>query len=333
MSTPADPEQTAYGVVICVSAVACILLLYMAVFGQRMRWTGIRWHVMNCSWWSLLHLASYGTFAEKAPWPNFITSPEWKANAAGIECFSRSIFPSGMFFIYIEAMILTCLPQLADSWIFNLTLFLCLIPVLNGLIIFCFFAQFMEVNWFYNPIDFFNIFTYVLFCLMTAAYFVFCLFGSCMCCFTIFSKTSEKRSIHTFVDMWLLFPYALIPDLMYAPSFGMTSVQFVFKFFYDLILNSGLLEGSGDMSFVLDVAKVALNALPWFVLLFPLVQALLAVICIKMFRQQFFFLLSCGRVYVGLPPPPHRKTSKLSAVHHREFPPIEPVKVAETSPA
>ncbi|PIO56425.1 hypothetical protein TELCIR_22176, partial [Teladorsagia circumcincta] len=54
--TPVDPDKTAYGVLICVSGAACILLLYMALFGRRMRRTAIRWHVINCSWWSILHL-------------------------------------------------------------------------------------------------------------------------------------------------------------------------------------------------------------------------------------------------------------------------------------
>lgn len=47
-----------------------------------------------------------------------------------------------------------------------------------------------------------------------------------------------------------------------------------------------LSEDSSDMTMIFDVMTAALNALPWFVLFFPLVQAILAVICIKMFRQQ-----------------------------------------------
>ncbi|EYB89524.1 hypothetical protein Y032_0230g2936 [Ancylostoma ceylanicum] len=309
MSGPPDPDRTAYGVVICVSGAACILLLYMALFGRRMRRTAIRWHVMNCSWWGILHLASYGSFAEKAPWPNYIISPEWTDSSKQVENFSRSIFPCGMFFVYIEVMITTCVPRLADNWIFNLIFFILVIPVLNIIVLFCFFAQWMAVEWFYTPVDFLTLLTYVLFCIMTAVYFLFCLFGSCLCCYTVASKKPQKRTVFTFVDMWLLFPYALIPDIMYGPSFGMTSVQFVFKFLYDWIKDSGLLEGGGDTTFVLDLMTAALNALPWFVLFFPLVQAMLAVVCIKMFRQQFFFLLSCGRLYNG-PALPAPKLSK-----------------------
>ncbi|VDO61728.1 unnamed protein product [Heligmosomoides polygyrus] len=329
-TTPVDPDKTAYGVIICVSGVACVMLLYMAVFGRRMRRTAIRWHVMNCSWWSMLHLASYGAFAEKAPWPNYIISKDWRENSAGVECFTRSIFPCGMFFVYIETIVLTIVPRLANNWIFNVVFFILLIPVLNAIVIFCFFAQWMEVTWFYTPIDFLNLFTYFLFCIMTAVYFVFCLFGSCFCCFTIFSRKERQHTVFTFIEMWLLFPYALIPDIMYGPSFGMTSVQFVLKFFYEWILKSGILDGGGDMTMIFDVMTAALNALPWFVLFFPLVQAILAVICIKMFRQQFIFLVTCGRVYDGpaLTPP---KLSKQWASTAQPPPPvylpIEPVKM------
>ncbi|KIH52043.1 hypothetical protein ANCDUO_17862 [Ancylostoma duodenale] len=148
MSGPPDPDRTAYGVVICVSGAACILLLYMALFGRRMRRTAIRWHVMNCSWWGILHLVSLlvSNFGNK-----YLGNPQ-----------SRD--PGEL--------------------------------VHYRLIVF-------------------------------------------------------QRTVFTFVDMWLLFPYALIPDIMYGPSFGMTSVQFVFKFLYDWIKDSGLLEGGGGWSYFL----------------------------------------------------------------------------------
>ncbi|KAK6044025.1 hypothetical protein COOONC_18470 [Cooperia oncophora] len=157
---PVDPDKTAYGVLIGVSGGACILLLYMALFGRRMRRTAIRWHVINCSWWSILHLVSYGAFAEKAPWPNYIISEDWRESYKDVECFTRSIFPFGMLFVYVEAMVLTCAPRLRDNWVFNM------------------------------------------------------------------------RSVFTFVDMWLLFPYGLIPAIMYGPSFGFTFMQFFIKFFF-----------------------------------------------------------------------------------------------------
>ncbi|CAJ0601038.1 unnamed protein product [Cylicocyclus nassatus] len=310
MDKPVDPNRTVYGVVICVSAAACILLLYMALFGRRMPRTAIRWHVINCSWWSLIHLASYGSYAEKAPWPEYIKLPGWSENARGVELFSRSIFPCGIFFVYIEMMILVCVPRLIHNWVFNLIFFILVVPVLNFIVLFCFFAKWMAVEWFYRPIDFLNIFTYFLFCIMTLIYFIFCLFGTCLCCHTVTSRRKQNRSVYTFVDMWLLFIYGLIPNIMYGPSFGFTSVEFVFKFFsdwFEQISGGGEGEGEGglggiiDMSMIFHIMTGILNALPWLVLLFPLVQVILAIICIKSFRQQFFFLFTCGRVYSGSP--------------------------------
>lgn len=62
---------------------------------------------------------------------------------------------------------------------------------------------------------------------------------------------------------------------------------------------------------MLDFVTASLNALPWFVMLFPLVQSLLAIVCITPYREQvppdgppsstapfqFFFLVTCGRCY------------------------------------
>uniref|UniRef100_A0A1I7WY78 G_PROTEIN_RECEP_F1_2 domain-containing protein n=1 Tax=Heterorhabditis bacteriophora TaxID=37862 RepID=A0A1I7WY78_HETBA len=53
-----DVDRTIYGIFICVSACACILMLYMAIFGRRMTYTALRWHILNCGFWGLLHLVS-----------------------------------------------------------------------------------------------------------------------------------------------------------------------------------------------------------------------------------------------------------------------------------
>ncbi|KAK6748600.1 hypothetical protein RB195_001304 [Necator americanus] len=132
---------------------------------------------------------------------------------------------------------------------------------------------------------------------MTAVYFIFCLFGSCLCYLTVISKKSQKRTLRNFVDMWLLFPYALIPAIMHGPSFGVTFLKFAMELLYEWLKESGLLDGEGDSTFIHHLIAAALDALPWFVLLFPLVQAILAVICIEIFRQQFFFVFTCARVY------------------------------------
>ncbi|KAK5974123.1 hypothetical protein GCK32_015189, partial [Trichostrongylus colubriformis] len=124
----------------------------MGLFGRRMRRTAIRWHVINCSWWSILHLVSYGAFAEKAPWPEFIVSEDWRESSKEVECFTRSIFPFGMLMVYVEAMILIRKPHMGDNWIFNTIFFFLLIPYLNAIALFCFFAKWMETTWFYPPI-------------------------------------------------------------------------------------------------------------------------------------------------------------------------------------
>lgn len=113
-----------------------------------------------------------------------------------------------------------------------------------------------------------------------------------------------QRTTSTFADMWLLFPYGMIPSIMYGPSFGMTSVAFAMKYLLTWVLESGMLGGSSggssggtgggsssggsliDMNFLMQVATNAILAMPWFVLLFPLVQSVLALVCLRMFREQ-----------------------------------------------
>ncbi|CAD6197111.1 unnamed protein product [Caenorhabditis auriculariae] len=300
------PEQTVFGVVCCVSVGVLIVMLYMAVFGQRIRSTAIRWHVINCSIWGILHLVSYASFADKAPWPQYIKNEDWTATKKQVECFTRSVFPAGMVFVYLEAMVLTCAPKLANNIFFNFIFFLLLVPFLNGLMIFCYAAHFMTYKWFYEPIDLFNLVTYVLFCIMTFVYVIWCLIGSCMCCAMASSKhsSSSGRSLGTFLDMWMMAPYGVVPSIMYGPSFGMTSIGFAMKHLLVWLTKTGLLDGPGaggnmDLSLVFELMTNALLALPWFVLLFPLVQSVLTVVCIRCFREQFFFTVSCGRIYEG----------------------------------
>lgn len=82
---------------------------------------------------------------------------------------------------------------------------------------------------------------------------------------------------------------------MYGPSFGMTSVSFAMQHLLTWVLESGLLTGGGgsssggsfiDMNLLMQVATNAILAMPWFVLLFPLVQSILALVCLRMFREQ-----------------------------------------------
>ncbi|KAK5974122.1 hypothetical protein GCK32_015188, partial [Trichostrongylus colubriformis] len=62
------------------------------------------------------------------------------------------------------------------------------------------------------------------------------------------------------------------------------------EFLYQWIIDSGILDGAGEggkfMAVMERVIEAAITALPWFVLLVPLTQVTLAVICIPMFREQ-----------------------------------------------
>uniref|UniRef100_A0A1I7WYA7 Uncharacterized protein n=1 Tax=Heterorhabditis bacteriophora TaxID=37862 RepID=A0A1I7WYA7_HETBA len=201
----------------------------------------------------------------------------------------------GMFFIYIESILLTFSPDLANNWLFCFVFAFLIIPILNGLMVFCFFAQWMDVNWYYTPIDMFNLVTYLLFCVMTFIYLIFCLIGSCMCCYTISNKKGKclftitiQRTMRTFIDMWLLLPYALVPCIMYGPSFGFTSIGFITKHLMKWLMNSGFLEGDHDMTWALDFMSTALNLLPWFVLLFPLVHLYIGIIFYYNYRFKRF---------------------------------------------
>ncbi|CAB3404394.1 unnamed protein product [Caenorhabditis bovis] len=307
-------DQIAYGVISCVTVGVLIVMIYLSLFGQRIRSTAIRWHVLNCSAWGILHLISYASFAEKAPWPNYITNQDWRNTAKQVECFTRSVFPAGMIFVYVESILLTNVPKLANNLFFNFIFFFLLIPLLNFIMVFCYHAHYMDVVWFYEPMDMFNLVTYVLFVVFTLIYFIWCLIGSCMCCATIAAKNPGPRSVSTYADMWLLFPYGLVPSIMYGPSFGMTAVGFAMKHLLTWVLESGLLGGGGGggsahMDLLIQVMTNAILAMPWFVLLFPLVQSILTLLCIRMYREQLFFMLSCGRVYEG----PKHKIGQSSA--------------------
>nr|CDJ89450.1 Protein Y9C2UA.1, isoform b [Haemonchus contortus] len=105
---------------------------------------------------------------------------------------------------------------------------------------------------------------------------------------------------------------------MYGPSFGFTSLEFVRKFLLKWLMENGFVDGAGEggefMETVMKVAEYAITAMPWFVLLVPLAQVLLAVICIEMFREQFFFVFSCGRFYEGPPLTEYEKSKRWASL-------------------
>ncbi|PAV64613.1 hypothetical protein WR25_01689 isoform A [Diploscapter pachys] len=325
--TVKNADQTAAGLITCVSACFLILMILMTLFGQRMKRVGIRWHVLNCSVWGLLHLAHNASFGDtsKAPWPGYIKDQQWVEAAKQVECFTRSVFPAGMIFVYIEQMILTCSPRLADRFCFNFIFALLLLPFQNIIMLFCLYAHWIDYQWWYEPIDFFNIVTFPLFILMSMVYLLFCFFGSCCCCYTATRRGPPKeggKTLGTFTDMWLLLPYGWVGTYLYSPSFSLTMIPFTVDKLFDFIMNSGLMDiimggggtnpdpgvtdtpGTGGeeadwMSLMLNVSTMSLNALPWFMLTFPIVHCVMALVCIRMYREQFFFMFTCGRVYEG----------------------------------
>lgn len=308
-NTKSAPVQITYGVISCVSVAVLIIMLYMGVFGRRMRSTAQRWHVINCCIWGILHLISYASFADKAPWPNYITNKDWKKTSLQVEALTSSVFPAGMVFVFLEAIILTLVPQLSNSIIFNLIFFFLLVPFLNAFVIFCYYAHYMKMTWYYEPIYMFNIGSYAAFCGLLLVYIIFCFIGMCMCCKTIRSSKKSYRNMGTYADMWMLIPYALVPAIMYGPSFGITTTNFVLTKLLDWIIKSGMLNSAGDpngfmskidMDLVTQMMTNALLAMPWFLLLFPIAQAGLAFVCLRMWREQLFFSLSCGRWFSGM---------------------------------
>ncbi|PIO66209.1 hypothetical protein TELCIR_12085 [Teladorsagia circumcincta] len=186
---------------------------------------------------------SYGSFAEKPPWPNYIISEDWRESYKEVECFTRSIFPFAPLQLFEAAKQLCKKGAVLRRW--------------------------------------------------QDLYFVM---------YTYLQREdivpqrrtqdhpTPERSVYTFVEMWLLFLYGLIPAVMYGPSFGFTLMPFAMKFLYKWLVDSGILddyEGGGElMAVVQKIMEHAITALPWFVLLMPLAHVVLAVICIKMFREQ-----------------------------------------------
>lgn len=107
-----DSDIAAYGVITAITVAVLIIMLYMALFGKRMQSTALRWHVINCSFWGIVHMvqlfsysfhnnvmfkAHYSSFAEKAPFPHWIQIKEWRQSKVQVECFMRSVFPAGEF--------------------------------------------------------------------------------------------------------------------------------------------------------------------------------------------------------------------------------------------
>lgn len=47
----------------------------------------------------------------------------------------------------------------------------------------------------------------------------------------------------------------------------------------------------------MNLMKAAMDVLPWFVMVFPIVHCLLAIVCLTPYREQFCFLCSCGKFF------------------------------------
>ncbi|GMT24736.1 hypothetical protein PFISCL1PPCAC_16033, partial [Pristionchus fissidentatus] len=318
--------QTGHAVVYALAVGFNLLLLYMSIFGQRMTWRAIRWHIINVSVWNIVGTVFYASFSERTPWADYIHNQGIEDYYAYIKQFCFTAFHNGMILVFIESLIVFFCPSLDNSFFFSLVWFLLICVFANGAMLFCFLARIVwgsEVDkmFWYDPMCLYQVVIVLVFGVIIIPVYILCaIIASVLSCIC----RMKQRGRHHF-ELWSTLIYGLIPYPAFILTTGFMFAQFitlkypeVFAWAQEIMMNlfrkppapgNGGTGGTGGNvgapSFV-EILRLLGEILNFFVELItwteaslPLLEAILAIVFFLGYFQQFLFIISCGRFFNG----------------------------------
>ncbi|KAI6233734.1 hypothetical protein M3Y99_00888800 [Aphelenchoides fujianensis] len=327
--------QIYYGIGFVLGFVLVIIQLYTSIFGRRMRNEGLRWHVIYCSVFNLALLFVYANTADYSPWVDYMRNVYVTKHVLAIEQILLSAFPASVTVMVPLYLVTYAAPNLRRTFVFKWLIWvvvygaLFVLPAAIG----CKYYQSLDGSGNIPPdpltgyYQFYaNVASYI-----TLLYLLIIALIGCVCMFSyaaVNCSTLEKnamgqvvegpRKVDDNISLFMIWIYILVNTIFHFPK----NVMNMSAFFMTNILpklqqimtaqatadggssgSSGGMGGSStqDMMQMLlqyaDLITKFLNFVPVSELMIPTVEFFAAVVFLKMYRESFLNLLSCGACY------------------------------------
>ncbi|GMS95897.1 hypothetical protein PENTCL1PPCAC_18072, partial [Pristionchus entomophagus] len=164
---------TGQGVVYVLAVAFNLLLLYFSLFGQRMPYRAVRWHILNVSVWNIVSTVFYSSYGDHTPWMNYMHNANVEHYYGYIKQFCFTTFHNGMILVFIESLIVFFIPSLDNSFLFSMFWLFLICGLANATLLFTFlarvrpftllFSRKVNAMFWYDPISLYQVSLVVIF--------------------------------------------------------------------------------------------------------------------------------------------------------------------------
>ncbi|TMS39273.1 hypothetical protein L596_005822 [Steinernema carpocapsae] len=289
------------------SVITILMLIYMSVFGRRVRMSGWIFHTINFSAWNMVQLVNFASTSIGTPLPDFVKNQGFVGRMKEIQAGTLTMFAAGMIFVLPYTMLCYAFPQSLKSHLLSWVAWIPIIVGINFSAIFLFTKKDLKNLFQANPIDGHMFYANMIFLL----FFLWFVMGVILAVLVYLSKLgiyiSHRMSKQPsdipigalttdLINLILVIPYsfiiwflALFPNVLSFAAYMMSVLH--------LNINILLEFAKYLPAFFMDWAMQLIKYQEYLQLFLPCAQFILTCTMIPYYREQAMFLMSCGYFY------------------------------------
>ncbi|KAI1714165.1 hypothetical protein Ddc_11482 [Ditylenchus destructor] len=316
-----------YGVVLVISFALVLLQIYLTVAGRRMRLHPIRWITLTYSCWNVFHLLMFSDASEHTPWSKWLADPGIVDNRNWLEMMTLTMFPLGMTIITPFMIVQYAFPSVDRKALCQWMFWVPWLIILNVLPILLYRSYWWALDsktkilsaW-AVPIEVYC-FLVLFLAYVSIIYLLIAIIIVLIHYIVTQSSSRWPKSKNTvgrsskLVDLLLFFPLFFIPLLMRSAILGVNLATFAMTKLLPLLTPAPVQTtpapgvtvkpGGGGIGipnvpmWVMNFALTILTSMEDLELFTPMVEVLLTIICVRMYREQYANLVTCKEQYIG----------------------------------
>ncbi|KAI1704121.1 hypothetical protein DdX_14485 [Ditylenchus destructor] len=309
-----------YGVVLVISFALVLLQIYLTVAGRRMRLHPIRWITLTYSCWNVFHLLMFSDASAHTPWSKWLADPGIVDNRNWLEMLTLTMFPLGMTMITPFMILQYAFPSVDRKALCQWMFWVPWLIILNVLPILLYRSYWWALDsktktlsaW-AVPIEVYC-FLVLFLAYVSIIYLLIAIIITLIHYLVTQSSSRWPKSKNTvgrsakLVDLLLFFPLFFIPLLMRSAILGVNLATFAMTKLLPLLTpapdNTTPAPGGGSgipnvPMWVMNLALTILTSMEDLELFTPMVEVLLTIICVRMYREQYANLVTCHQQYIG----------------------------------
>ncbi|KAH7730610.1 Protein Y9C2UA.1 c [Aphelenchoides avenae] len=326
-----EPQRIFFGVFFVLSFAAIILNFYVSIFGRRMRLAGIRWHTIQINLFNMLQLFLLVNSTDLSPWKGFLHNDALTTDQQAIENMTLSAFYASMIFIIPTTVITYFFPSLSRTHLFQWAIWLPLYLALTVGAVLIFFSNWWtldpetqnQTTW-TSPLQGYQIFVLLAFHFLLVLLFIAVIVAIVL--FVVHASmhvgwptNTVSRRFFRLSELLLFLVYAVVIDGFHMIRSGWNTAPFIMEKVLPIVIEwythrpssgdggagggtpaPGDGGGGGGAIEMPSIPTFAFTFIAWMEpseMLIPCIEWLCTVACIKMYREQYIHLISCGAIY------------------------------------